>query len=208
MVEKDITGQLVLLVAPSGSGKGFLTSYLRVVFNDVPNIHFAVSCTTRVPRPGEVDGHSYHFITREKFAEMMHSDEFLEWAEYSGNLYGTPRSEVVEPLKHGKVVIREVELQGVLAIRERIPPENRTIIFIDGGPWDVLRERIIARAPISVGELELRRERYIEEQSAKVFADAILDNTSEHVDVAKQQLVDIINESLWKLPKQEHNDAA
>lgn len=201
MIEKEIAGHLVLIMAPSGSGKGFLISYLRLMFKDISNVHFAVSCTTRVPRPGEVDGHVYHFVSREAFEEQMRSNEFLEWAEYSGNFYGTPRSEVVTPLRQGKVVIREVELQGVLAIRERIPPENRTIIFIDGGAWDVLRERIIARAPISVGELEQRRERYVEEVSSKAFADIVIDNSGEKVNAAKARLVEIIHDALEKIPK-------
>jgi guanylate kinase len=196
MIEKDITGQLVLIMAPSGSGKGFLISYLRVIFQDTPSVHFAVSYTTRVPRPGEVDGHVYHFISREVFEERMRANFFLEWAEYSGHFYGTPRDEVVVPLQQGKVVVREVELQGVLAIRERISAENRRIIFIDGGSWDILRERIIARAPISVGELELRRERYLEEVSSKAFADIVLDNSGNKVAAAKQRLVEIVNEAI------------
>lgn len=201
MIEKDINGHLVLIMAPSGSGKGFLISYLRLIFADNPHVHFAVSCTTRVPRPGEVDGHVYHFVSRESFEEQMRNNEYLEWAEYSGNFYGTPRTEIVNPLRAGKVVIREVELQGVLAIRERIPPENRTIIFIDGGAWDILRERIIARAPISVGELEQRRERYLEEISSKAFADVVLDNSGERVDAAKAALVNIVQEALGKVLK-------
>lgn len=202
MIEKDISGHLVLIMAPSGSGKGFLISYLRLMFADTPHVHFAVSCTTRIPRPGEVEGHVYHFIPREEFKADIHNDMFLEWAEYSGNFYGTPREEIVKPLREGKVVVREVELQGVLAIREQIPPENRTIIFIDGGSWDVLRERIIARAPISVGELEQRRQRYLEEVSSKAFADVVLDNSEdEKVAAAKAKLVDIIHEALFKVAK-------
>jgi guanylate kinase len=204
MIEKEITGQLVLIMAPSGAGKGFLITHLRTVFEHDPNVHFAVSCTTRVPRPGEVDGHVYHFITRDEFETRMRENDFLEWAEYSGNFYGTPRSEVVTPLREGKVVIREVELQGVLAIRERIPPENRSIIFIDGGSWDVLRERIIARAPISVGELELRRERYVEEMSSKAFADLVIDNSDQHkVELAKERLVNIVKEAIVRIPKKQ-----
>jgi len=202
MIEKDISGHLVLIMAPSGSGKGFLISYLRLMFADTPQVHFAVSCTTRIPRPGEIDGHVYHFVSREKFEADIHHDMFLEWAEYSGNLYGTPREEIVKPLREGKVVVREVELQGVLAIREQIPPENRTIIFIDGGAWDILRERIIARAPISVGELEQRRQRYLEEVSSKAFADIVLDNSEDDkVALAKAKLVDIIHEALFKVAK-------
>ena len=131
MIEKDITGQLVLIMAPSGAGKGFLISYLHVVFRDNPDIHFGISNTTRIPRPGEVDGHVYHFISRDEFAEKMRNDEFLEWAEYSGNLYGTPREEIVDPLRKGKVVIREVELQGVLAIRERIRTQGLKAVMAD-----------------------------------------------------------------------------
>ena len=197
MIEQNVTGHLVLIMAPSGSGKGYLISRIKEHFAD--QIKFAVSCTSRSMRAGEKEGETYHFITREAFNEMIYAGEFLEWAEFSGNLYGTLKSEIMEPLKNGEVVVREVDLQGVLAIREIIPLDNRTVIFIDAGPWDLLKKRIIARAPISAEELEMRRQRYEEESASKPYADIILNNEEGHVEKAEAELKAIITNILEKV---------
>jgi len=194
MIEKDIKGHLILIMGPSGSGKGFLTSILRNKLGD--KIHSAVSCTTRVKRPKEIEGETYFFLSLIEFKKKIENNEFLEWAEYSGNHYGTLKAEVLEPLRAGSVVVREVEIQGVLAIREIIPDENITIIYIDGGSWDQLRERIISRAPISGEELELRRERYVEESASKTYANIIIKNQKGYVEQAKTKLIKIVEDKL------------
>src|SRR5690606_27732370 len=111
-------------------------SYVREHFRD--KLVFAVSCTTRTPRPGEIEGETYYFLTPEAFQEKVEKGEFLEWAEFGGHKYGTLKSEIITPLRHGKVVLREVELQGVEALRALIPKQNRTVVFVDGGSWELL----------------------------------------------------------------------
>jgi guanylate kinase len=181
-----LSGHLILIMAPSGSGKGMLLQHLRDTFGNT--VHFAVSCTTREPRPNEIMGQVYHFVDREEFERLRARGDFLEWAEFSGNLYGTLKSEILQPLRKGKVVIREVELQGIRSMQELIPKERRTIVYVDAGPWDVLRKRIEARAPISEEHLRLRHERYKEESQWKAFADVIIKNEDGKLDDARAEL--------------------
>jgi len=185
MNERPITGHLILIMAPSGSGKSVLISHLR---ETLPELYFAVSCTTRDMRPGENEAETYYFIGEEVFDEKIKEGALLEWTEFSGNRYGTLVSEVLEPMKAGKVVVREVELQGILAIKEIIPAERRTVVYIDAAPWEVLERRIVARAPLSEEHRTLRRERYTEESKWKAFADIIIMNDEGHLDEAKQAL--------------------
>lgn len=185
MDEHFITGHLILIMAPSGSGKGLLVDHLR---ETMPGLYFAVSCTTREPRPDEKEGETYHFITREAFDQKIKESAFLEWAEFSGNRYGTLVSEILTPLRVGRVVVREVELQGILAIKEIIPEALRTIIYIDGGPWEILEKRALARAPMSVAHLALRKLRYVEESKWRVFADIVIENNEGRLAEAKQEL--------------------
>ena len=178
-------GHLILIMAPSGSGKSLLISHLR---EQVPGLYFAVSCTTRKPRPDEKEGETYYFISEESFEEKIKEGAFLEWAEFSNNRYGTLISEILEPVKAGKVVVREVELQGILALKEIIPQTNRTVIYIDAGPWEILEHRILARAPMSSEHLALRKLRYVEESKWRVFADMIVENNEGRLEEAKQEL--------------------
>ena len=180
-----MTGHLILVMAPSGSGKSLLVTHLREA---VPELYFAISCTTRDPRPHEKEGETYYFITEEAFDEKIKTGAFLEWAEFGGSRYGTLVAEIVDPLGEGKVVLREVELQGVLAIRQIVPAIHRTVIYIDGGPWELLEKRILRRAPISAEHVALRKERYIEESKSKAFADVIIENVEGHLDDAKRDL--------------------
>ena len=182
-------GHLILLVSVPGGGKGVLLEHLRATF---PDLIYAVSCTTRHIRPGEVDGVNYYFVTKEKFRSLIDEGKFLEWTEIDGgNRYGTLKSEVLEPLEEGKVVIREVEIQGADAIRNLVPKENLLIIFIDAGIWERLEKRIVARAPITQEELAHRKERYIKERAFIKEADVVVDNSGE-LDAAKCQIEKIV----------------
>lgn len=192
-MKDDIRGHLILIMAPSGSGKGLLINHIK---QTVPDVHFAISCTTRDPRPGERDGEAYYFISKDEFTQRIKDDQFLEWAEFSGNCYGTLKSEILDPLRAGKIVLREVELQGILAIRELIPDEHRTIVYIDAGPWEILERRIIARAPMSDEHLRLREERYLEESKWKAFADVVIENNEGRLDDAKKELQKFIEQRL------------
>lgn len=188
-----VTGHLILVMAPSGSGKGLLIEHLR---NTCPQVHFAVSCTTREPRPNEIPDEVYHFVSEEAFEESIREDAFLEWAEFGGHRYGTLKSEILTPLEAGKTVLREVELQGILAIREMIPAERRTIVYIAAGDWEILKHRIVSRAPMSSEQLELRRKRYIEELKWKSFADVIIENNEGRLAEAKAELEALVKKYL------------
>src|SRR3989344_3740507 len=102
-------GKFILVIGPSGSGKGTLINHARSLF---PQIAYPKSCTTRSPRGGDSDK-NYLFLSHEDFSEKIKDGEFLEWAEYGGNYYGTLKSEVTRLLEQGRVVLKELEVQGV-----------------------------------------------------------------------------------------------
>jgi guanylate kinase len=170
---KDITGQVILLMAPSGSGKGRLVNSLGELTD---SIYFAKTHTTRERRKGVKENTKYCFVTREEFEREVAEGSFIEWAEFSGNLYGTPKSEFIKPLEEGKVVLKEMELQGIQQIQKLVPKEHLTVVYIDAGDWDALKRRVLGRAPITPEELEMRRLRYIEELKAKSIADIVILN--------------------------------
>jgi guanylate kinase len=184
-----ITGHIILVMGPTGSGKGSIVRYLREQF---PELRYSISCTTRAMRPGEVDGVDYYFLTNEAFDHKIEDDAFVEWAEFGGNRYGTLKSELLARLEQGEVVITEIELQGVLQLERIIPPEHRTILFIDAGGWDVLKARALSRAPMSEEELELRYERYLHEVRAKPLAQHVINNTDGQLEAANQKVAAIV----------------
>lgn len=167
------TGRLVLVVGVSGSGKGALLAAAR---SALPHAVFPVSCTTRAMRPGEVSGESYYFLTEAEFDERIAANAFLEWAAYGGHRYGTLASEILPPLTEGKLVIREVEVQGAQHIREVLPESILTTIFIHAGSWDVLAARILRRAPMDAVEMERRRSRYEDEMAFMSHASHVIEN--------------------------------
>lgn len=194
-------GKFFLIIGPSGSGKGTLVNYLRQN-NDSLDLVFPVSCTTRERRPREKEGETYYFITREEFEERIERDEFLEWAEYGGNLYGTLKSEIVDPLKLGRCVIREVEIQGAASIMSLFDREDLFVIYVDAGPWEKMERRILERAPIDSHELELRRQRFEEEVVFKDKADLVVRNYDGEVDGARQYLLKRVKEVCENLSKE------
>ncbi|WP_442870386.1 guanylate kinase [Aneurinibacillus sp. Ricciae_BoGa-3] len=133
-------GLLLVLSGPSGVGKGTVCSALRPFMKDLV---YSVSATTRTPRAGEKEGVNYFFKSHKEFERMIQQDELLEWAEYVGNFYGTPRKFVEDTLNAGKDVILEIEVQGALQVKEKFPEG----IFIFLAPPDLkeLRTRITGR---------------------------------------------------------------
>lgn len=132
-------GRLIVFSAPSGCGKG--TMLEQILKNE--NFRCSVSATTRNPRPGDVDGVNYHFISREDFEDRIKNDMFLEYAEYCGNYYGTLLSEVDPYLEKGIDVILEIEVQGAMKIREKRP--DAVFIFIAPPSVSELRRRLNKR---------------------------------------------------------------
>lgn len=186
-------GRVIVIFGPSGSGKGTLFSYVR---QRHPEFVYPVSATTRAQRPQERDGVNYHFLSREAFQERVKNGAFLEWAEFAGNWYGTLKSEILEPLAKGKTVVLEIEVQGVEQLRELLPEEALTTIYIDAGSWEELKARITARAPVSDEELERRYERYQEEVRFREIADYTIHNKEGELEHTKRRLDEIITQAI------------
>ncbi|MDJ0695227.1 guanylate kinase [Mastigocoleus sp. MO_188.B34] len=133
-------GKLMILTGPSGVGKGTL---MRTLLQRHPELYYSVSATTRTPRSGETDGINYYFVSRTKFEQLVASGEFLEWAEFAGNYYGTPRQPVLEKVNSGKTVLLEIELDGARQVRTSFP--QAISIFILPPSLEELEKRIRSR---------------------------------------------------------------
>jgi guanylate kinase len=155
-------GRLIVVSGPSGAGKSTL---IREALDAVPGLAYSVSATTRPTREGEVGGSDYIFLTREEFEERIREGWFLEWAEYSGNLYGTPEHRVEELLSKGLSVILEVELQGARKVREKRP--EAVMIFVQAPSLEETRKRLEGRATEDEKALEARMTTALTEVSAK-----------------------------------------
>ncbi|CAN5657954.1 guanylate kinase [soil metagenome] len=155
-------GKLIVVSGPSGAGKSTL---IRSALKEVPELAYSVSATTREPRQGEVDGKHYIFLSREKFERWIEDGKFLEWAEYSGNLYGTPEHRVDDLLESGRSVILEIELQGARIVREQRP--DATMVFVRAPSLEENRRRLEGRATESSGSLERRMTTAVKEVAAR-----------------------------------------
>lgn len=133
-------GLLIVLSGPSGCGKG---TVIRELMQDHLNLFYSVSATTRLPRPGETDGIHYHFLKKEQFEDLISTDGMLEYANYCGNYYGTPRAAVEEQCRAGKDVILEIEVQGAMQIREKCP--DAVFLFILPPSAEELARRLTDR---------------------------------------------------------------
>ncbi len=147
-------GRLIVLTGPSGVGKGTL---LKSLLQRHPELKLSISATTRSPREGEIDGVNYYFITRQQFDLMVSEDEFIEWAEFAKNCYGTPRRAVEEQLEAGEWVILEIELDGARQIRQSFPEAYR--IFILPPSIEELESRIRGRGQDSDDAIDRRLQR-------------------------------------------------
>ena len=133
-------GKLIVITGPSGVGKGTI---VKLLLQRHPQLQVSISATTRQPRPGEVEGVDYYFLSKKDFEAAILNQELLEWAEYAGNYYGTPKQRVVEQISQGNYILLEIELAGARAIADIFLEAQR--IFILPPSIEELEERIRAR---------------------------------------------------------------
>jgi guanylate kinase len=145
-----VRGRLIVVSGPSGAGKSTL---IKASLEAVPELAYSVSATTRGPRPGEEEGKDYIFLPREKFERWIEQNRFLEWAEYSGNLYGTPEKKVEELLDEGKSVILEIELQGARQVKNKRPDAVMVFVRAPSLEETETEEAMESRLATAVGEV-------------------------------------------------------
>ena len=186
---------LIIFTGPSGVGKGTI---VKQVFSDLEDIEFSISATTREIRPGEKDGVSYFFKTKEEFEKMREADELLEWAEFVGNYYGTPKDFVMQTLESGKDVFLEIEVQGALQVMEKYP--EALSIFLIPPSLEELEARLRARATETEDVLQKRLSKAKEEMSFTEKFDHVVIN--DDLDKAVDSVKEIILNARTDLVKQ------
>lgn len=185
-------GKLILILGPSGSGKGVVIQILKERHHDYI---FPLSCTTRAPRPMEKDGEVYHFILEEEFERRMKQGDFLEWAKvHNEHRYGTLKQPIEDAITHGKILVREVDVQGMRSLKKIIPSGQLVTIFLTTPSWEVLRERIQRRHQESDEELRRREQSYRKEMQDAQNCDYIVHSLEGKI----QEMVDEIEKIIEK----------
>lgn len=184
-------GHFFAIVGPSGVGKNTLISrYLE----ENKNASFPVSSTTRAIREGEVDGVDYIFLSKKKFKEKISKNEFLEWAEVFGNYYGTLRKTIMDSLDLGKILLKDIDVQGTLELMEKLNKSIFTTIFISPPSMKELEERLKGRGTDSEEVIHVRLSDARREMAAKEKFDYIIVN--DDIEMAYDTLKKIIEEKL------------
>jgi guanylate kinase len=184
-------GALIVVSAPSGAGKTTLCHEVRQL---VPDLFYSVSYTTRAPRPGEVDGKDFHFVTDTEFLAMRDRDEFAEWAEVHGQRYGTPAKALESALGRGLDVILDIDTHGARQLRQRYP--EAVSIFIMAPSMKELEARLRERKSDAAVEIVRRLNRAREEISAWRQYDYLIINRD--VKEAVDQLATVIQAERWR----------
>nr|WP_297444985.1 guanylate kinase [Desulfurobacterium sp.] len=184
-------GLLIVISAPSGTGK---TTLVNMLMRSFPQIEFSISCTTRKPRPGEVDGKDYYFISLEEFEKKIEKNELLEWAEVYGNFYGTPKDKVLKALNEGKDVLLDIDTQGALQVKKNYP--EAVLIFILPPSLKELERRLRSRGTEDEETIEKRLLIARRELSLATRYDYIIIN--DRLQEAFEKLKSIVTAERWK----------
>ena len=183
-----MTAPLVVVSGPSGVGK---STVVQAVLRQAPEVWLSVSATTRAARPGEVDGEHYFFLTQEQFDELVAKGEFLEWATFAGNSYGTPRGPVDKRRSQGIPVVLEIELFGARQVRKA--DAGARLVFLAPPSWEVLEARLRGRGTESEEAVAARLEAARVEMAAQGEFDEVVVNTD--VETAAQTLVGFLHDN-------------
>lgn len=189
-------GILFVVSSPSGGGKGTL---IQRVLKKIPDLSYSISFTTRTPRSGEVNGREYFFVSQEKFEEMAAANEFLEWANVHGKLYGTSSKQVFDEIADGRDIILEVDVQGAASVRALVP--DSVSVFILPPSFEILKQRLESRGTDSPEELEVRlRNAPVELKDYSAYQYLIL---NDDMNQAAEQLAAIVYAERARLVRQE-----
>ena len=180
-------GLLVVISGPAGSGKGTVNRVLM----EQPDYVFSVSATTRAPRPGEVDGVNYHYITTEEFEKRIQADELLEYTKYCGNYYGTLKRETEAVLESGKNLILEIEVEGAMNVK-RLCPDSAVLIMLLPPSYAVQEQRLRGRATEPEDVILRRLERTKEEMEYLGQYDYVVYNYDGRVEDCAAEIQNII----------------
>lgn len=178
-------GRLVVLSGPGGVGKSTVAKALKIS----SPFFVSISATTRAPRFNEVEGVDYHFYTHEKFDQAISRGEFLEWAEFAGNRYGTPRKAVEDALREGQSVLLEIEITGARQVKEKVP--EALLVFLEPPTWEELVSRLEGRGTDSPERRAARLALAQEEMAAVSFFDKVLIN--EEVEKVVASLIEFVS---------------
>ena len=175
-----------MLAGPTAVGKGSVATHLSQHF---PEVWVSVSATTRAPRPGEVDGVHYHFVSEEVFDKMIADGDLLEWAQVHGKArYGTPRKPVEEALARGELALLEIDLQGARQVRQTVPEAR--FVFLAPPSWEELVRRLVGRGTETVAEQQRRLDTAKQELAAEDEFDVTIVNVS--IPEAAEELVELM----------------
>jgi len=193
-VDRRNCAPLVVLAGPTAVGKGTVSAYIREHY---PEVWLSVSATTRPARPGEIDGKHYHFISQQRFDEMVAQGEFLEHAVVHGRAsYGTPRGPVLQAAAEGKLPLLEIDLQGARQVREQMP--EAYFVFLAPPSWDELVRRLVGRGTESASEREVRLATARRELAAQEEFDTTIVN--DDVRRAAEELVQLMQQHVCTTP--------
>jgi guanylate kinase len=181
----EYRGQLFVLSGPSGAGKSTLRGRIRKRFAE---LWYSVSCTTRAPRAGEIDGEDYSFVSTDAFLAMVKTRGFLEWAQVHGHYYGTPREQVVSSLENGRDVLLEIDVQGARQVKIHLP--QACFIFVLPPNVETLKKRLRRRGTEDESAMKIRLDQATREMAEAPWYDYVVIN--DDLERASEELAAVI----------------